>query len=168
VVTTSVRLSGEREVSVMGGGSAWQAALERLDVLAGEWSVEADLPGAEGGPAARCVFSWDLDGRFLMQRTEIPVPGAPDSMAVIAVDPESGAYTYHYFDTRGVVRTYAMSFDGVEWRLLRERADFSPLNFRQRFVGRVEGDVIRGEWELAKDESAEWERDFGLTYRRRR
>jgi hypothetical protein len=149
------------------GGSAWQEALERLGVLVGEWEVEADLPGADG-PPARCVFAWELDGRFLVQRTQIPVPGAPDSMAVIAVDPESGAYTYHYFDTRGVVRTYAMSFDGVEWRLLREEADFSALAFRQRFVGRVEGDVIRGAWELAKDETVPWERDFGLTYRRRR
>ncbi|MDN3020546.1 hypothetical protein [Streptomyces sp. S.PB5] len=148
----------------MGGGAE---ALERLGVLVGEWEVEADLPGAAEGPAARCVFSWDLDGRFLVQRTEIPVPGAPDSMAVIAVDPESGAYTYHYFDTRGVVRTYGMTFDGTEWRLLREKADFSALSFRQRFAGRVEGDVIRGVWELAKGESADWERDFGLVYRRR-
>ncbi|WP_046263445.1 hypothetical protein [Streptomyces sp. WM6386] len=149
------------------GGSVAQEALERLGVLVGEWAVEADLPGADG-PPARCVFAWDLDGRFLVQRTEIPVEGAPDSMAIIAVDPESGAYTYHYFDTRGVVRTYAMSFDGEEWRLLRETADFSALSFRQRFVGRVEGDVIGGAWELAKDESAPWERDFGLVYRRSR
>ncbi|MDT7844685.1 hypothetical protein [Streptomyces justiciae] len=147
------------------GGAAWQEALERLGVLVGEWVVEADLADPDV-PAGRSVFAWDLDGRFLVQRTEIPVAGAPDSMAVIAVDPESGAYTYHYFDSRGVVRTYAMRFDGVEWLLLRETADFSPLSFRQRFVGRVGDGVIQGAWELAKDESAPWERDFGLTYRR--
>ncbi|WP_327716813.1 hypothetical protein OG381_16225 [Streptomyces sp. NBC_00490] len=149
------------------GGSAGREALDRLGVLVGEWAVEADLPGADG-PPARCVFAWDLDGRFLVQRTEIPVEGAPDSMAIIAVDPESGAYTYHYFDTRGVVRTYAMTFDGEEWRLLRETPDFSALSFRQRFFGRVEGDVIRGAWELSKGESEPWERDFGLVYRRTR
>jgi hypothetical protein len=149
------------------GGSAGQEALDRLGVLVGEWAVEADLPGADG-PPARCVFAWDLDGRFLVQRTEIPVEGAPDSMAIIAVDPESGAYTYHYFDTRGVVRTYAMTFDGEEWRLLRETPDFSALSFRQRFFGRVDADVIRGVWELSKDESAPWERDFELVYRRTR
>ena len=38
----------------------------------------------------------------------------------------------------------------------------------QRFLGRVEGDVIRGAWELAKGESEPWERDFGLVYRRTR
>lgn len=73
-------------------GSARQEALERLDVLVGEWVVEADFPGLDT-PAARCVFEWTLDGRFLVQRTEIPVAEAPDSMAIIAADPETGAYT---------------------------------------------------------------------------
>lgn len=149
-------------------GSARQEALARLDVLIGEWEVEAAFPG-QTVPAGRSVFEWALDGQFLVQRTEVPVPGAPDSMAIIAVDPETGAYTQHYFDTRGVVRLYGMTFaDGV-WELLREEADFSPLSFRQRFIGRVseDGDSIRGGWELAKDASAAWEKDFGLTYRRR-
>ncbi|NGO13073.1 hypothetical protein G5C60_37100 [Streptomyces sp. HC44] len=49
---------------------------------------------------------------------------APDSMAIVAADPETGAYTQHYFDSRGVIRVYAMTFaDGV-WRLLRETPDF--------------------------------------------
>ncbi|WUU15822.1 hypothetical protein OG866_30835 [Streptomyces sp. NBC_00663] len=152
------------------GGAAWREALDRLGVLVGEWVVEADFTDPDrvdpDVPAGRSVFAWDLDGRFLVQRTRIPVAGAPDSMAVIAVDPGSGAYTYHYFDSRGVVRTYAMSFDGEEWTLLRETADFSPLSFRQRFVGRVGDGAIRGVWEQAKAESAPWERDFGLVYRR--
>ncbi|NUO43015.1 MAG: DUF1579 family protein [Streptomyces sp.] len=152
------------------GGAAWQEARERLGVLVGEWVVEADFADPDradpDGPTARSTFAWDLDGRFLVQRTRIPVAGAPDSMAVIAVDPESGAYTYHYFDSRGVVRTYAMTFDGEEWTLLRETADFSPLPFRQRFVGRVGDGVVQGVWERAEDASAPWERDFGLVYRR--
>lgn len=148
-------------------GSAGQEALERLDVLVGEWEVEADLPGPPA-PAVRSVFEWTLDGRFLVQRTEIPIPGAPDSMAIVAVDPETGAYTQHYFDSRGVVRVYAMSLaDGV-WRLLREAPDFSPLAFRQRFTGHVgdDGDTIRGTWEKSMAGSTTWEHDFTLIYRR--
>ncbi|MCT9081531.1 hypothetical protein [Streptomyces fulvoviolaceus] len=148
--------------------TARREALERLDVLVGEWVVEAGLPGVDV-PAGRSVFEWALDGSFLVQRNEVPVPEAPDSMAIIAVDPETGAYTQHYFDSRGVVRVYAMTFaDGV-WELLREEADFSPLSFRQRFTGRVsaDGDTIRGGWELAKDGAAAWEKDFELTYRRK-
>ncbi|MEU6347925.1 hypothetical protein ABZ896_01195 [Streptomyces sp. NPDC047072] len=142
------------------------AALERLDVLVGEWVVEAEFPGAEA-VTGRAVFEWTLDGRFLVQRTAAPGP-VPDSMAIVAAGAADGTYTQHYFDSRGVVRTYAMTFDGEVWQLLRERADFSPLDFRQRFVGRVEdgGDTIRGAWETGKVESGEWERDFGVSYRR--
>ncbi|UUU19335.1 hypothetical protein [Streptomyces sp. DSM 40750] len=148
---------------------ARQEALRRLDVLVGEWVVEADFAGGEAVPVGRSVFEWTLDGQFLVQQTEAPDP-VPDSTAIVSVAPGTGAYTQHYFDSRGVVRTYAMTFDGGEWRLLRERADFSPLDFRQRFTGRIEddGNTVRGAWELAKDGSGQWERDFALTYRRRR
>ncbi|MCI3270045.1 hypothetical protein [Streptomyces cylindrosporus] len=143
-------------------------ALARLDVLVGEWVVEAEFPGLEAPPQGRCVFEWGLDGAFLVQRMEAPNP-APDSMAIIAVDPETGGYTQHYYDSRGVVRLYAMTFTDGVWQLLRERPDFSPLAFRQRFVGEVGegGDVIRGAWERAEvDAAAPWERDFVMTYRR--
>ncbi|MFF7525213.1 hypothetical protein [Streptomyces pseudovenezuelae] len=148
--------------------TARQEALERLDVLAGEWVVEAEFPGQDA-MAGRSVFEWTLDGQFLVQRTEAPNP-APDSTAIVSVEPETGAYTQHYFDARGVVRLYAMTFDGEVWRLLREEADFSPLPFRQRFTGRLsaDGDSVHGVWERSKDGSAEWETDFGLTYRRTR
>ncbi|WP_037683522.1 hypothetical protein [Streptomyces cellulosae] len=151
-------------------GSVPREALKRLDVLVGEWVVEPHFPGL-AAPAGRSVFEWALDGRFLVQRSEIPVPEAPDSTAVVATDPQTGAYTQHYFDSRGVVRLYAMTFaDGV-WRLLRETPDFSPLAFRQRFTGLVadDGDTIQGTWETSPaDGPAAWERDFTLTYRRSR
>jgi hypothetical protein len=161
------RLSCEREVVAV-DAAARQAALDRLDVLVGEWVVEAEFPGLEV-PPGRCVFEWSLDRQFLVQRMEAPNP-APDAMSVIAVDPETGGYTQHYYDSRGVVRLYAMTFaDGV-WQLLREKPDFSPLDFRQRYVGHLsaDGDTIRGAWEIAKNETAPYERDFVLTYRRRR
>lgn len=139
--------------------------LARLDVFVGEWTVEADIPsvGVMGG--ARSVFEWTLDGRFLVQRTETPIAEAPDAMMLVAPDPATGGYTQHYFDDRGIVRVYAMSFDGTVWRLLRETADFSPLPFRQRFTARVDGDTIAGAWEKSTDGTT-WEHDLTLTYRR--
>jgi hypothetical protein len=142
-----------------------QAALERLAVFVGEWSVEVSL--APGGPAARSVFEWALDEQFLVQRTEIAVPEAPDSIAIVGLVAEGDAYVQHYFDSRGVARVYAMTFDGRDWELLRTSPDFTPLAFSQRFRGAFGdgGDTIRGTWETSQDGSS-WERDFDLTYRR--
>lgn len=150
-------------------------ALARLDVFIGEWVVEAQFPGrqpapsgaAGDGPVARSSFEWVLDRQFLLQRTEIPVPEAPDGLSVVSADLETGTYTQHYFDSRGVVRLYAMTLaDGV-WTLTRESPDFTPLEFRQRFTGTFsqDGNTITGAWETGRDDG-QWEHDFALIYRR--
>jgi hypothetical protein len=140
-------------------------ALERLDVFVGEWILEASFPGAD----VRSVFEWALDGRFLMQRTEVRLPGVPDSVAIVAADPGRGEYTQHYFDARGTVRLYAMSFAEGTWKLLRDSPDFSPLDFSQRFTAAFsdDGNTIRGAWEKSAG-GLSWEHDFDLTYRRAR
>ena len=150
-------------------------ALARLGVFIGEWVVEARFPAGEPsppsareeGPQARSRFEWTLDGQFLLQRTEVPVPQAPDSLTIVSIDLETGAYTQHYYDSRGVVRLYAMTFAGGVWTLTRESADFSPLDFAQRFTGTFsqDGNTISGAWEKCFN-GAGWEHDFALTYRR--
>jgi hypothetical protein len=144
-------------------------ALARLDVFAGDWSVEARFPGYAAGsaPAVRSRFEWVLDGQFLLQRTEVPIPEAPDSLAIVVADPQTGGYTQHYYDSRGVVRLYAMTFAGGVWTLTRESPDFSPLGFGQRFTATFSEDrsTITGAWEKC-EAGGEWEHDFDLIYRR--
>src|SRR6266511_2333344 len=102
------------------------AALEPLNVFIGEWRMEASFPRAAPASVAgralvgRAVFEWLLGGQFLAQREEFPDPDAPDSVAIIGLDPGSRAYTQHYFDARGVARLYAMTLRGGVWTLLRE------------------------------------------------
>ena len=149
-------------------------ALARLDGFVGDWILEARFPGQPGvaGPAgeqpvAHTRFEWTLDRQFLLQRTEVAVPAAPDSLAVVTAGPETGAYTQHYYDSRGVVRLYAMTLaDGV-WTLTRTAADFSPLEFAQRFTGTFspDGNTIDGSWEKRLPDGP-WEQDFTLTYHR--
>jgi hypothetical protein len=149
-------------------------ALARLEVFIGDWTVEARFPGgqppsdaSEQSPQARSRFEWALDRQFLLQRIEIPIPEAPDGLTIVSADPETGAYTQHYFDSRGVVRLYAMTLaDGV-WTLTRESPDFTRLEFRQRFTGTFsqDGNIITGAWEIGRDGGG-WAHDFALTYRR--
>jgi len=142
--------------------------LRRLDVLVGEWLLDAPafpLPAELAGDA-RCTFEWALGGTFLLQRSSVPVPEAPDGLSVIGLDRGAG-YTQHYFDSRGIARVYAMTFDGRGWTLERNVADFTPLDFHQRWRATVsdDGRAIEGRWESSPDGEA-WELDFELTYRR--
>jgi len=145
-------------------------ALSRLDAFVGAWTVTADIPGTSGGAlTGRSTFAWDLDGTVLVQRTRTPVPGVPDSLTLVYADAETGELVQHYYDSRGVIRLYAMTFSGGDWILLRTTPDFSPLDFSQRYVGRLSADgrTIDGQWETSPDGGATWERGFTLTYRRR-
>jgi hypothetical protein len=145
------------------------AALRRLDVLVGAWTLETVFPSnpAEVLRGGQSVFEWLKGGQLLVQRTEAPAPAAPDSIAIIVVDPDKDAYTQHYFDSRGVVRLYAMALNDGAWTLVRDAPDFSPLDFAQRFIGAFADDnkTIRGIWEKSTD-GVNWEKDFDLTYRR--
>lgn len=153
------------------GNDARSVALARLEPLIGNWRMEASFPMAAPVPAAGAddsaacaLFEWALGGQFVVQRATAPTP-APDSLAIIRFDPGSASYSQHYFDSRGVVRVYAMTFDDRVWTLLRNSPDFSPLDFAQRFTGTFSDDdrSIVGRWESSQDGST-WEHDFDLTY----
>ena len=140
-----------------------------LAPFVGEWRILAtfgNTPPADVG--AKASFAWLPGDRFLIERWEVPVPEAPDGIAIIGADPScEGRYLQHYFDSRGVARLYAMTFDGRIWTLERTKPDFSPLEFHQRFVGSIstDGTTIDGEWH-GSDDGQQWRRDFGLTYTR--
>jgi hypothetical protein len=140
--------------------------MRRLEAFVGEWRMEAPAfpVDPELADAARTTFEWALGGAFLLQRWTVSAPEAPDGLAVIA-PADGGGYTQHYFDSRGVVRLYAMTFDGREWTLERREADFSPLDFHQRWLAAFSGDAIEGRWEIS-DDGRDWRLDFELTYRR--
>jgi hypothetical protein len=141
-----------------------------LDVLLGEWSMEAVFPGAPPSDArGRVSFEWMAGERFLIQRWDTPVPEAPDGLAVIGYDEGRETLLQHYFDSRGVARVYEMTLGDGVWTLTRTKPDFSPLSFAQRFVGRFSDDGMRidGRWEIAHDGTT-FEHDFELIYTRTR
>jgi hypothetical protein len=140
--------------------------IERLDAFVGEWSIEAKFPDAPPTDTrGRVVFEWMPGAQYLVERWEVAHPDAPDGIAIIGVDHSGEKYLQHYFDSRGVARVYEMSFDDGVWKLWRASADFTPLEFSQRFTGTFgdDGTTIDGRWEISHDGST-WELDFDLTY----
>ncbi len=143
---------------------------ERLEPLIGKWSIAIVMPGQER-PAeppdlgARVSFEWMGEKAFLLERWTVPVPEAPDGLAIIGWDEGRGTFLQHYFDERGVARVYEMSFDDGVWKLERTKADFSPFEFSVRFTGTLsaDGKQIAGTWEIAHDHKT-WEKDFDLIY----
>ena len=146
---------------------AERAQVAPLAAFLGEWEMEVSFPGVSPMGGARTRFEWLPGELILVQRWEIPLPEAPDGLAVYAYDELRDTLLQHYFDSRGVVRLYEMSLEDGVWRLERTAEDYSPLDFSQRFTGRFseDGRMIEGAWEIAHDHRT-YEKDFDLTYRK--
>jgi hypothetical protein len=134
--------------------------------LVGTWRTEARFPNGVSGTGTT-TFELVLGGEYLLQHATVEVDGPPEGLMVIGPG-EHGALTQHYFDSRGVIRIYAMTFEDGVWTLVRNSPDFSDLSFWQRYTGTfsADGDTIDGAWEISHDEGATWEHDFDLVYRR--
>ena len=149
-------IPGERPVS-----------LDDLNVLVGQWEMEATVNAGFFGPGSpeitgrgRTTFQW-LDGRlFLTQHFVNEHPAAPSGIAIIGPGEERNTFAQHYYDSRGVARVYQMTVEGRELKLWRE----AP-GFWQRYTGVIseDGTTITGAWEASAN-GREWRHDFDLTY----
>ncbi len=140
-----------------------EEALKRLEVLVGEWILEAKPPDGPPWPGqARSMIEWHDSGAHLVVRSTVEMPEAPDSISIIGCDGAKRTYFQLYSDERGVCRVYEMSIGDWEWKLWREGEPFS-----QRFSATIsnDGNTIVGRWEKAPDGST-WKTDFDLTYRK--
>lgn len=142
--------------------------MSRLNFFIGTWAIEVIHPQIQATPiVGETSFEW-LNDSYVIQRTKIGKPEFPGSTVIYDWDDTKGQYVQHYFDSRGVTRLYEMSFEGAVWKLWRTEPDFSPLDFHQRFSGKVDetGNLIESSWEQSAD-CVQWEHDFGLNYRRK-
>ena len=145
---------------------------QQLEPLIGEWRMAIVMPN-QARPdelpdiGARVKFEWMGEKAFVLERWIVPIPEAPDGLAVIGWDEGRGAFLQHYFDERGVARIYEMSLEGGVWKLERTKPDFSPFEFSQRFIGTFtnDGKRIDGTWQIGRDHNT-WAKDFDLIYTR--
>ena len=136
--------------------------LEPFDPLVGEWTIEAAhrlLPGVV--VRGSTVFEWLEGEQFLIQRSRMEHPDFPDAIAIIGVLGDGLAM--HTYDSRGLYRVSATSFDDGVWRIWRDAPEFSA-----RFEGTFAdgGDTIQGLFQISHDD-ATWEDDMEITYRKR-
>ncbi len=138
-----------------------RALLDRLEPLVGVWRTDVT-----GSAIGEMTAEWALGREYLILNSTTARPEFPDALSIIAVDDAGEGFTHHYFDSRGVVRIYEMTFDGTRWEMLREQPDFSPLGFSQRFVGTLaeDGSRIDGAWEKTPPAGGEFAKDFDLAY----
>lgn len=155
------------------------SALEALDRLVGRWTTEATHPSLPGVVVhGTADIEWLEGRRFLIHRARSEHPEFPDSISVLGfteqdrVDPHASGGTtnpatsslhMHYYDSRGVYRTYDARIDDKAFQLERLAEGFS-----QRFTGTFADshDTIVGLWKMRRDDG-QWDDDLKITYRRR-
>lgn len=141
-------------------------ALERLNILVGEWNVEMSSMSFHPDPVAvvhwRTSIEWLEGGVFLVQREEEISPENPHGTWIMGPDDAAGTYCVLHYDSRGVSRIYEMSLGNGVWKVWRNFPGFS-----QRFSGTFsnDGKTITASWEKSFDGST-WEHDFDLKYTR--
>lgn len=140
------------------------AQVEPFEALIGSWDTEAVHPALPDIVVpGRTSFEWLEGEQFVILRSRNDHPQFPDSISVIGATDEEEGLSMHYFDSRGVFRTYRTTFvDGV-WKMWGA----GPSDLTGRFSGTLsdDGDSLFGLHQLSSDAST-WEDDLAITYRR--
>jgi hypothetical protein len=76
------------------------------------------------------TFEWRADKAFLVERWTVPIPEAPDGLALIGWDASRASFLQHYFDDRGVARVYQMRVDNGAYFGSHGTRRPSPATFR--------------------------------------
>ena len=137
--------------------------LEPFQALIGEWTIEMTHPMLEATVIrGLTTYAWLEGGRFVIQRAVNEHPEVPDSLSVIGVMEGEADLSMQYFDSRGVHRVYAISFDGRELTLERDAPGFA-----QRGSAKLsdDGSTLAGLWQLNEDDQG-YSDDLAFTYRR--
>jgi hypothetical protein len=135
-------------------------SLEPFDALIGTWSTEATHPQFDGVVPGRVEYEWLEGGNFLVQRSSNEHELFPDAICVIGPPEEGDGLVMEYIDSRGVRRTYGISFEDGVLRIWRDDPAFA-----QRYSATPDDAGYEGLWQLAET-PGEWKDDLKVVYRR--
>jgi hypothetical protein len=139
--------------------------------LVGRWSTEATHPGLPGAAIrGSSEIEWLEGQRFLIYRSSYDHPDIPDSISIVG---DTDGLQMHYFDSRGVHRTLALTVAETGWEMLMDRSapagsfasSDAPFSLRMTYTFDDEDRVMSGDGELSHD-GLTWQDDMQITYRR--
>ena len=141
--------------------------LDALQLFIGEWSVEGrHVAFPDTVVRGRSVFEWWGDRTFLMHRSTFHHPDFPDSISVIGATQPDGGLAQHYFDSRGVHRLFAMTFERGVWTLERKAVGPKDFDQRMRATFSADGRTITAEAEARDAGTREMRPDMSSIYTR--
>ena len=136
-------------------------ALESFEPLIGTWDTEATHPMFEGVVTGSVTYEWLEGGHFVVVHSHNDHEMFPDAISVIGAPEDGDGLVMEYFDSRGVRRTYDISFDDGLLRIWRDDPEFA-----QRLEVAVEPDGFVAQYQLART-PGDWQDDLRAVYRRR-
>jgi hypothetical protein len=134
-------------------------ALAPFDALIGTWATEATHPQFDGVVPGSITYEWLEGGHYLIQRSRNEHELFPDAISVIGKPEDGDGLVMEYFDSRGVRRTYGISFEDGVLRIWRDAPGFD-----QRYAARP-ADEFEGVFQLAET-PGDWKDDLKVRYRR--
>jgi hypothetical protein len=127
-----------------------------LDQLIGTWQTTMNHLAMSDPVTGRHTYEKVLDGAFVLQQSTSDHPDVPDALALLSDDHN------YYFDVRGIVRIFDVTFDDAGWSMIHLDEEFS-----QRTTARFSGaDVIQSTGDVSTDNGVTWQLDFTMTYNR--
>ena len=129
-------------------------AVEPFDALIGTWATAATHPIMDAVVPGSATFEWLEGGHFVVLRSHNEHELFPDAISVIGAPEVGDGLVMEYFDSRGVRRTYGVSFDDGVLRMWRDAPGFD-----QRFAATVAPDVFEGVWQVAET-PGDWRDDL--------
>ena len=132
--------------------------------LVGAWTSEATHPAVPGTVVLGTAGVEWLEGeRLLIWRARVDHPDFPDSISILG---DTDGLRWHYFDSRGVYRLFALNVTGDGWEIERHVAASAP-DFSQRLTATFANadSTIIGTWQISHDNET-WTGDLAITYRR--
>lgn len=146
------------------GPPAPSPELQKLDVFAGNWSIDATIPPGPWGSGGKFTSSgsgeWIKGGFFLVNRADFSMPpelgGNGSGLAVFGYDADKKMYTEDRFDSLGRHAVMTGSLNGDTWTWTGEN-NYGGMTIKTRLTMKVTSPTsYTSKYEVSPDGGTNW------------